>query len=361
MARPYSATANTTMTRRQALALAAAAPAALSTASAAPKTACGVGTASYFVRAGHERRQNQTPLTETLSFLDYCHELGAGGVQASLSEPTMAYAKNVRRKAEEYGMFYECSARLPRSESDIDQFRDLVKAAREAGASVIRTVLFSGRRYETDYTYESFQQAKRQAWQMVARAEPHLRKMRMKIAIENHKNLRIPGMLEIMERIQSEYVGVTVDFGNNYVLMEDPVQIAEAFAPYALSSHIKDHLLSEYDDGIRLFDARLGTGVIDLPKVINTLRNRQPNIHFVLETMTRDALDVPCFTEKYWTTYGENEMSARDLARTIALIRRKPPKDPFPKISAMPIERQIALEDENNRRGLEHAREKLGL
>jgi sugar phosphate isomerase/epimerase len=222
-------------------------------------------------------------------------------------------------------------------------------------------VLFPGRRYETDYTYESFQQAKRQAWDMVARAEPTLRKLRMKIAIENHKNLRIPDMLDIMQRMQSEYVGVTVDFGNNYVLMEDPVQIAEAFAPYALSSHIKDHLLEEYGDGIRLFDAELGTGIIDLPKVINILRNRQPDIRFILETMTRDALDVPCFTEQYWATYGPDEMSARDLAMTIAAVRKTQRKDPLPKISAMTIEEQIALEDQNNRRGLAYARDKLGI
>ena len=349
------------MNRRQALALAAAAPAAMSTASAAPTTQCGVGTASYFRRSGYERKQGKTPITETLTFLEYCHELGAGGIQAGLSESTASYAKKVRKLAEQYGMYYECSGRLPRSESDGDRFRDFVKNAREAGASVIRTVLFPGRRYETDYTYESFQQAKRQAWQMVARAEPTLRKLRMKIAIENHKNLRIPDMLEIMERIQSEYVGITVDFGNNYVLMENPVQIAEAFAPYALTTHIKDHQLQEYEDGIRLFDARLGTGIVDLPKVINTLRNRRPDIKFILETMTRDALDVPCFTEKYWATYRDNEMSARDLARTIALTRKTQSKEPLPKISAMPIEKQIALEDENNRAGLAYARDTLGL
>ena len=348
-------------TRRQALALAAAAPAALAIPAPA-KTQCGVGSASYFVRSGHERSQNKTPITETLTFLDYCHELGAGGIQASLSETTPGYAKKVRAKAEEYGMYFEASGRLPRSESDIDEFRDFVKVARDAGASVIRTVLFSGRRYETNYTYESFRQAKRQAFEMVARAEPTLRKLRMKVAIENHKNLRIPDMLDIMKRIQSEYVGVTVDFGNNYVLMEDPVEIAEAFAPYALSSHIKDHLLEEYEDGFRLFDARLGTGIIDLPQVINTLRNRQPNVRFILETMTRDALDVPCFTEKYWATYGKDEvMPAKDLAMTIATVRRTQSKDPFPKISAMSIDAQIALEDENNRNGLAYARETLGL
>ena len=349
------------MTRRQALSLAAAAPVAFSTAVAAPSTQCGVGTASYFRRSGHERKQGKTPITETLTFLDYCRELGAGGIQAGLSEPTMAYARKVRRACEQYGMYYEASGRLPRTESEGDAFRDFAKAAREAGASVIRTVLFSGRRYETEYTYESFQQAKRQAWQMVARAEPTLRKLRMKIAIENHKNLRIPDMLDIMRRIQSEFVGVTVDFGNNYVLMEDPVQIAEAFAPYALSTHIKDHQLQEYEDGFRLFDARLGTGIIDLPRVIATLRNRNPNIKFILETMTRDALDVPYLREKYWATYGETEMSAKDLAMTLATIRRTQPKDPFPQISAMPIEQQIALEDENNRAGLAYARDTLGL
>ena len=350
------------MTRRTFAAVAAALPAALSTASAAPRTAVGVGTASCFNRIGHERRTNAAePFGDTVNFLEYWREAGAGGVQAALTSTESRFTKQVRRISEEAGMYYEASGRLPRSDSDLEEFRDYVKGVRDAGGSVMRTVLFNGRRYETHDSMETYRQAYNDAWKMITLAEPTLRKLGVKAAIENHKFLRAADFHRMMERIQSEYVGVTFDFGNNYVLMEDPVDLARELAPYALASHIKDHRLQEYEDGFLLFDAQLGTGIIDLPKVIQTLRAANPNIKFTLETMTRDALEVPYLRDKYWATFREREMDGRDVAKTIATIKATQTAEPFPKISALSIDERIALEDENNRAGLAYAREKLGL
>ena len=349
------------MTRRNFSAALAASALGASSASAAPKTAMGVGSASYYYRSGHDRRAGSTPLTETLSFVEYCRSLGAGGVQVSLADTSSGYTGKVRRTCEEAGMYFEASARLPRSDSDIDEFRDLIKAAENAGAKVIRTVLFPGRRYEEHDSMETYREAKRRAWEMVTRAEPHLRKRRMKIAIENHKNLRTPDLLGMMNRIQSEYVGITFDFGNNYVLMEDPVEMAQALGKYAYSSHIKDHVLQEYEDGLLLHDAVLGTGVIDLPKVIRLLRQGNPDIKFTLETMSRDALKVPYLTERYWATFARGELPGRDLAMTLRTVRDTQPKEPLPLFSKLSEEEKLRTEDENVRKGLAYARDRLEL
>lgn len=356
-----------TWTRRQIHAAglgAALAPWALPSASAAPKgpmTQVGVGSAGYHLRTRYDREAGREPLTETLRFLDYCHELGAGGVQAGLGEVSTSYAKAVRAKCEEYGMYFEASGPLPNDDTEIDAFRDFCKAVRNAGAKVIRTTLFPGRRYEDQGSMESFEQARKQAWRKLTLAEPTLRKMGLKAAVENHKNLRIPDMLALLDRLQSEYVGVTVDFGNNYTLMEDPLDVAEAFAPFAYSSHIKDHVLQEYEDGFRLLDAPLGEGILDLKRMVNILRGAQPGIRFTLETMTRDALDVPWMTEKYWATFGPDDLPGRDLAFTVMTVKRTQPQEPLPRISALPVEEQLRLEDENNRKGLAYARDALGL
>lgn len=328
---------------------------------AARQTNMGVGSASYHLRSRYDRRDNKPPLTETLTFLDYGYELGAGGVQCGVSEVSNSYARKIRAKCEEYGMYFEASGRLPNDDTEIDQFKDFCKAVRNSGAKVIRTVLFPGRRYENHVSMETYEQAEKQAWHKLTLAEPTLRKMGLKAAIENHKNLRIPDMLSLMKRLQSEYVGVTVDFGNNYTLMENPIQIAEAFAPYAYSSHIKDHQLQEYEDGFRLLDVPLGEGIIDLKQVINILRGAQPSIKFTLETMTRDALDVPWLTDKYWATFDHDDLSGRDLAHTLMTVKATQPKEPFERISKLSKEEQIRLEDDNVRKGIAYARDVLGL
>ena len=299
------------------------------------------------------------PLTETLSFLEHCHQLTPAASRPA-SDLSTAYAKAVAPSPRvRHG--FEASGPLPNDDTEIDGFRDFCKAARTAGAKVIRTVLFPGRRYENHDSKESFEQARKQAWKKLTLAEPTLRKMGLKAGVENHKNLRIPDMLDLLHRLQSDYVGVTVDFGNNYVLMEDPVDVAKAFAPYAFSSHIKDHILQEYEHGFLLFDAALGEGVMDLRQIVDILRGAQPGIRVILETMTRDALEAPWMTEKYWATFGPDDLPGRDLARTVMTVKRTQPKEPLPKISALSVEEQLRLEDDNNRKGLAYARQTLGL
>ena len=346
------------MTRRAFTATLAALPASLAAAPTGPgpKSQMGLGTASCFNRARADKG-----FAETLNFIEYARGLGFGGVQAGLTESTREYANKVRRACDQAGMYYEVSARLPRTDSDLEDFKDLVRAAKVAGASVIRTVLFSGRRYENHDTYETFDEARKNAWKMVTLAEPILRKQRMKIAIENHKNFRGPDLLEVMRRIQSEHVGITFDFGNNYVLMEDPVELAQALAPYAYSAHIKDHRLQPYEEGFLLLDAAMGTGVIDIARVMSILRGANPDIRFTLETMTRDALRVPYLTDKYWATFKPIDLPGRDLAKTLRTVRDANDTKPFPEISAMSKPDVIALEEENNITGLRYAQDSLGL
>lgn len=348
------------MTRRQFTALAAAVPATLSAVSGAPRTSVGVGSASYHFRAGVERQRGETPITDPVRLASYCAELGAGGIQAALPNADGNYARKVGDIVRKNGMYFEASADLPRSESDLDAFQNMVRAADQAGATVIRTVLFSGRRYESFTDLAHFQEARQAAWKSVNLAEPILRKRKIKMAIENHKDLRSEDLLQLIGRLQSEYVGVCVDLGNNYALMEDPVSIARAFSKFAYSCHIKDHVLKSYDKGFLLFDAKLGSGVINLRQAVSILRQAQPNLKFSLETMTRDALEVPYLEDSYWATMG-TDIPGQDVIRTMKLVQDTEPKGELPRISRLSTEEHIKLEDDNVRAGLAYAADTLGV
>ena len=70
---------------------------------------------------------------DTLEFLEYCHALGAGGIQAELSSTEPDYLKKLRAASEQYGMYLEVMASLP-GKDDGAQFERVAAAAREAGA-----------------------------------------------------------------------------------------------------------------------------------------------------------------------------------------------------------------------------------
>jgi 3-oxoisoapionate decarboxylase len=91
--------------------------------------------------------------------------------------------------------------------------------------------------------------------------------------------------------------------GNNLALLEDPVEVVEKLAPWAFSVHLKDHAVQEYEDGFLLSDVPLGAGCLDLKKMADILLAAKPQVRFSIELITRDALKIPCLTDKHWATF----------------------------------------------------------
>ena len=306
-------------------------------------------------RDGHP----QVRFKDTIEFLEYCRQLGAGGVQIAVGSRETDYPKKLRAKAEAYDMYFEGQSSLPQQSSDVERFDAEIRAAREAGAGVVRAAMLGGRRYETFDSAEAFRQFAEKSWHSLTLAEPILKKHRVRLAIENHKDRRVPEMLDMLKRISSEYVGVCVDVGNNIALLEEPMAVVDALAPFAFSTHLKDMAVQEYEDGFLLSEVPLGEGFLDLKKMAAVLQKANPTIQFNLEMITRDPLKIPCLTRKYWSTM--ETVPAGQLAGALAMVRKNAAKQPLPHTNGLDLDRQLALEDANVKASFAYARERLGL
>lgn len=305
-------------------------------------------------RDGHPKAR----FKDTLEFIDYCQQIGAGGVQIAVGTKEPAYAAKVREKIEAFEMYFEAQTGLPKDESDLARFETDIRLAKEAGAAVVRTACLSGRRYETFDSPEAFRDFSQKSWRSLTLAAPVVTKHRVHLAVENHKDWRIPEMLDWLNRLSSEHVGVCVDTGNNLALLEDPLEVVEAFAPLAFSTHIKDMGVQEYEEGFLLSEVPLGEGFLDLKRMISILQKANPKIQFNLEMITRDPLKIPCLTEKYWATMQDTPVHR--LAAALMLVRRVRAKAGLPKTSGLEFEQQLAFEVENVKKSLAYARN-LGL
>jgi sugar phosphate isomerase/epimerase len=254
-------------------------------------------------------------------------------------------------------MYIEGSAAMPKDESGIAEFDKVVATAKEAGVKVIRTA-FGQRRYEQFEKAEEYREFASRCRQSMVLAEPVAARSGIRLAIENHKDWLIPDMIGILEHVSSEYVGVCVDTGNSFALLEDPLEMVKAYAPWAFSTHIKDLALAEYEDGFLLADVALGEGLLDLAEMARIMRQAKPDVKWTLEMATRDALEVPCLTERYWATFEDRP--AVELARALKYVRdnAKNPGD-FTTVSALPTGQQIKLEEDNVKKCLTYASEKL--
>jgi sugar phosphate isomerase/epimerase len=319
---------------------------------------------SFAVRTAGDRERGRGQrsgerFSEAALFLDYARSLGARGVQVGLGSRDAAAADTLRDRAAAASMYLEGIVALPRDDADLGRFEAEVRTAKRAGVEVVRTVMLSGRRYETFTTAAAFRRFAEASSHSLKLAAPVVARHGILLAVENHKDWRADELLAILKRVGNDHVGVCLDTGNSIALLEDPMEVVEALAPRAFTTHFKDMGLEEYRYGFLLAEVPFGTGILDLPRVVRVLRSAHAPIHFNIEMITRDPLKVPCLTEGYWATFPD--LPGRHLARTLALVRDHPPSRPLPRISHLPREGQLQAEDENIRRCLAFARDQLGL
>ena len=62
----------------------------------------------------------------------------------------------------------------------------------------------------------------------------------VRLAIENHIDFNADEILEILDRVDSDYLGVNFDSGNTLRVFEDPVEAARKLAGRTFATHIKD-------------------------------------------------------------------------------------------------------------------------
>jgi sugar phosphate isomerase/epimerase len=302
-------------------------------------------------------QQQSAPECPTV-FFEQCYELGAGGVQIPLGVRPEAETRQLRQAAEERGLFVEGIAGLPYQQSQIEHFDAQLRTAREAGATVVRVVIIPGRRYERFHSEQEFQEFVQRGIKALELAEPVAARRRVRLAIENHKDQRVDERLEVLERFGSEYIRACVDTGNSFALLEDPMEVVKAYAPYAASVHLKDQAVCEYEDGFLFADVPLGEGFLDLTQMVQILREANPGVRFSLEMITRDPLKVPCRTEKYWATF--RAVPGEDLVRTMRTVGEVSSAS-LPQVSGLSLAQRVRLEEDNVKKSLAYARKHLGL
>ncbi len=320
----------------------------------------GIVVHSYASRWNSKIPSSKHPgFTNAAELLEHCGKIGAGGLQVGVRGWTSDFAKKMRDKREKLGLYLEGSIALPKNNDEVGGFEKDVAAAKEAGATILRTVCLNGRRYETFRSKEAFEQFRKESVASLQLAEPIVRKHKMKLAVENHKDWRATELADLLKTLDSEWLGTTVDFGNSMALMEDPMEVVNTLAPFIFTTHVKDMGVLEYDKGFLLSEVPLGDGILDLPKMVEICKKFKADVTFNLEMITRDPLEVPCLTHDYWATFEGVE--GTELAQTLRMVREKKYSTDLPRVSHLEGEERLAVEENNILESLDFSKKKIGL
>ncbi|OOG78055.1 sugar phosphate isomerase/epimerase [Algoriphagus sp. A40] len=318
----------------------------------------GVVVHSYGIRSGSKVESQKYPgFKDALDLMRHCHSIGAGGIQTTVGGWAEDFVKKVRDEREKLDMYLEGSIGMPKNPEDVARFEKEVLAAKEAGVSVLRTVCLSGRRYENFKSEAEWATFRENSMKSIQLAEPIARKHQVKLAIENHKDWKAIELAQIIQNLGSEWVGVTLDFGNNVSLLEEPMEVIRTLAPFAFSTHVKDMGVKPFEKGFLLSEVELGTGIVDLKEAVALCQKHNPNVTFSLEMITRDPLEIPCLEDSYWATF-ENP-TAQDLAKILRMVRDQTYPNALPEVKNLDPEQRLAFEEENVVKCLSYSRKEL--
>lgn len=103
---------------------------------------------------------------------------------------------------------------------------------------------------------------------------PVLRKVRIKLAIENHDRFPSVSLRRIIKATDSDCVGICLDTANSLGAGEGVHEVVEALAGYTLNLHIKDFSIRRVDHkmGFHVRGCAAGSGMLNIPELINNIK-----------------------------------------------------------------------------------------
>ena len=112
-----------------------------------------------------------------------------------------------------------------------------------------------------------------------------LRSQGIRLGLENHFDLTLDQLTDIVRQLDSEQVGIIFDTTNGLGFLEKPEEAMAKAQPYLISMHIKDYTVRKVEAGYYVTGAVLGKGRLDVPAVLRCAAGA-PNLGSIILEMT---------------------------------------------------------------------------
>jgi sugar phosphate isomerase/epimerase len=177
-------------------------------------------------------------------FLKRAHELKVDGVSLeSCFFPSYdeGWFKNLKAQLDEYGFDRVYAWGHPdglergQNYTAYDEMVKMIPYAKAIGADVMRVVGSS-----LMFRHEPHGPQIEALVKMFKKAVPIAKDHGVKMAVENHIDFTSDEILMLLEKVDSDYLGLNFDTGNFLRLLDNPVAGMEKLAPFVYATHVKD-------------------------------------------------------------------------------------------------------------------------
>lgn len=227
----------------------------------------------------------QQGVMDIFDFIEKANELGLDGVEINiipdeglhpdfgvLNSDAPAYLAQVRKAIEKHNLYCEIDTRF----TSFEAITKAVNIASALGSEVIRTYMFRRGAYDPLLYPQIIEELKSLI--------PTLKKHRIRLAIENHEDETADEIIHIIESVNSVWVGAHCDIGNGMMAWEEPTVTVSKLAPYAYSTHFKDHIVTLNNEELVICGVPIGEGSIDIDTCFKTLVEESSVTRINIET-----------------------------------------------------------------------------
>jgi len=106
------------------------------------------------------------------------------------------------------------------------------------------------------------------------------------LAIETHfefTSFELLRLFDMCEVSPGDWLGICLDTMNLLTMLEDPVRATTRLLPWVVSTHIKDGGVLMEPDGLTTFPMPVGSGVIDLARILRLIDTLPEDVHLSVE------------------------------------------------------------------------------
>jgi 3-oxoisoapionate decarboxylase len=141
---------------------------------------------------------------------------------------------------------------------------------------------------------------------------PEFREAGLQLGIENHDRFKVQKWAEIIDRIDSDLVGVVLDTTNSFGASQGPEVVVDVLGPRTINLHLKDYMVyrHSYLFGFTIDGRPAGQGQLDVPWLLQRMKDlgRDPNVILELWTPKQSSLPETIALEERWAAASVDGM-----------------------------------------------------
>lgn len=267
-----------------------------------------IGLGSYAFRwsIGIKDIQPAKPMT-AMEVLEIAHQHGLAVVQYADNMPLDRLSVEehlaLKQRADSYGMALE----LGTQSFNAKELARYIPIGERIGSKILRVAL------DAEDALIPVPELAAQLRELL----PDGKRAGLRFAIENHFNYPSSRMVELLDVVADDALGVCLDVANSICAGEWPMTTVKILAPYTINLHLKDYEITPdpYGVGFRIHGTPLGEGRAEIEEILGSLSHCPADMSVILEHWLPPSGDMEA------TRHLEHEW----LKRTIDAAKRLVP------------------------------------